>query len=103
MNYLVLIAVVITSSISAIFSKRLKTTHQKFYFFLIPCMSVLTGLTWAFFSRYTKWSLSVATIIFDVVMSLSYFFMFLMLGESITFMQGIGVVLALGALIFLSI
>ena len=101
-DVLMLCCLPIISVIGAIFSKKIKTTQGNKYFFLIPITSVLTGLTWAAISKYTPMSLSVATIIFDTIMSLSYFFAFIVLGEAISLTQGIGVIMAIVALILLS-
>lgn len=89
-------------ALSAYYSKRIKVTQNNKYYFIIPIISVLNGLIWTTFSKYTSMSLSVGTVIFDTIMSLSYFFMFIILGETINTTQGIGVVMAIVAMILLN-
>lgn len=88
--------------LGAWFSKQLKSGRNGF-FFLLPLNAMLTGTTWAVVTKTTKMPLSVATIIFDLTYSLSYFLAFVLMGESVTLVQGIGVALALGALVLLSL
>lgn len=90
------------SVFGALLSKKIKTTQSNKYFFFIPIISMLTGLTWAAISKYTTMSLSVATIIFDTTMSISYFLSFVFLGEAITTTQIIGVILAITSMVLLS-
>jgi len=87
----------------AYFSKQLKTTQNNLYMYLIPITSILTGLVWAFLSKYTRWPLSITTIIFDTLMSISYFLYFIFAGESITIIQGVGVVMAITGMILLNL
>lgn len=93
----------ILAVVGAIFSKQLKVSQSNKYIFLIIGMAIISGLVWSYISKYTKISLSVATVIYDLVYGLAYFFTFWALGETITLIQGVGVALAMAAIILLSI
>lgn len=101
-DILLLIILPFISAAGAYFSKQIKITQNNIYLLVIPIFSIITGLLWALISKYTKMSLSTATIIFDTILSSSYFFTFLALGESITPIQGVGVAMAITALILLN-
>lgn len=101
-DILMLLCLPFICALSAYFSKKIKVTQSNKYYFIIPIMSIMNGLAWTTISKYTSMSLSVATIVFDTLMSLSYFFAFILLGEAITLSQGIGVVLAIASMILLS-
>lgn len=88
--------------LGAWFSKQLKSGRNGF-FFLLPLNAVLTGTTWATIAKTTKMPLSVATVIFDIIYSLTYFAAFVAMGEACTLRQGIGVGFALIALVLLSL
>jgi len=88
--------------LGAWFSKQLKSGRNGF-FALLPLNAALTGTAWATVAKFTKMPLSVATIIFDTIYSLSYFFAFVAMGESITLVQGIGVGCAFLGLALLSL
>jgi len=90
------------AAIGAWFSRQLKS-GRKGFFFLIPLNAVLTSTTWAIIANTTKMSLSVASAIFDIICSLSYFFAFVLMGETCTLWQGIGVFFAVVALVLLSL
>lgn len=92
----------IVSVVGAVLSRQLKLTQNNVYLFMIPIASIFTSLTWALISKYTKISLSVATIIFDSILSISYFLAFVFLGEAITTTQIIGVILAITSMVLLS-
>lgn len=102
MDILTLVLLPFLALLGAWFSKQLKLGRNCF-FFLLPANAVLTGTAWATMAKFTKMPLSVATIIFDTVYSLSYFFAFVAMGESITLVQGIGVGCALAGIILLSL
>lgn len=82
-------------------SKQLKSGRNGF-FALLLLNGMFTVTVWATVAKFTKMPLSVATIIFDITYSLSYFFAFVAMGESITLLQGFGVAFALVGLILLS-
>ena len=87
--------------LGAWFSKQLKAGRNGF-FPLLPLNAALTGTTWAVVAKTTKMPLSVATVLFDAVYSLSYFFAFVLMGESVTLIQGIGVACAIAGIVLLS-
>lgn len=88
--------------LGAWFSRQLKAGRNGF-FFLLPLNAVFTGTAWATVAKFTKMPLSVATIIFDTTYSLSYFFAFVLMGESITPLQGLGVACAIAGIVLLSL
>jgi len=88
--------------IGAWFSKRLKSGQNIFFAFL-PMNAAVTGTAWGIMAKYTKMPLSVATVLFDATYSLSYFFAFVMMGESITLVKGIGVAFAVAGIVLLSL
>lgn len=89
------------SALGAWYSKQLKSGRNGF-FFLLPLNAALSGIMWATVAKFTKMPLSVATILFDAIFSLSYFFTFVAMGESITPIQGLGVFCALIGMVLLS-
>jgi len=101
-DILILIILPLLAILGAWFSKQLKSGRNGF-FYLLPLNAALTGTAWAIVAKFTKMPLSVATIIFDTTYSLSYFFAFIVMGESITLTQGAGVALALVGLVLLSL
>lgn len=89
--------------IGASLSKQLKTTKNNRYAFILPFVTFSVGVAWTFVTKHTKMSLAVAQILFDTTYVLAYFFSFIILGESITFLQGIGVTLAISGMILLGL
>ncbi len=90
------------ATLGAWFSKQLKSGRNGF-FILLPLNAILTGTTWATIAKTTKMPLSVATVIFDLIYSISYFAAFVAMGEACTLRQGVGVGFALVALVLLSL
>ena len=90
------------SILGAWYSRKLKAGHNAF-FLLMPLNGALTGASWAVMSRLTRMSLAVASVIFDAVYNLSYFFAFLAMGESITFTQALGVACVILGMVLMSI
>lgn len=88
--------------LGAWFSKQLKSGRNAFFAFL-PMNAALTGTAWGVVAKFTKMPLSVATILFDTTYSLSYFFAFVAMGESITLVKGIGVACAIMGIVLLSL
>lgn len=68
-----------------------------------PVVSFAVGWLWIILAKYTGMSLAVAQVIFDTSYVLSYFFSFLMLGESVTAMQWVGVCLAFSGIVLMSL
>lgn len=101
LDILMLVALPFLAALGAWFSKQLKSGRNGF-FFLLPLNAVLTGTTWATIAKTTKMSLSVATILFDAVYSLSYFFAFVLMGEPVTITQGIGIACVVIGILLLS-
>ena len=101
-DILVLALLPFTAVVGAWFSKQLKS-GKNYFFPLLPLNAALTGTGWAIVAKYTKIPLSVATILFDATYSLSYFFAFVWMGESITCIQGVGVACALAGMVLLSL
>jgi uncharacterized membrane protein len=98
----VLVVLPFLALLGAWFSKQLKAGRNGF-FFLLPLNALLTGTTWAVVTKTTAMSLAVATVIFDTTYSLSYFLAFVLMGEQVTLIQGVGVMFALVALVLLSL
>jgi hypothetical protein len=84
-------------------SKTLKYRKSNRAFIALPILGLLGGFLWAVVSRTTPMSLALATIIYDAIFGLAYFAMFLYLGETVTLIQGIGVLLILLGLGILSL
>lgn len=90
------------ASLGAWFSKQLKSGRDGF-FFLLPANAVLTGSTWAVIAKFTRMPLTAATILFDIIYSLSYFFALVAMGEQFKPIHGLGVGFALVAMVLLSL
>lgn len=83
-------------------SRQLKS-GRKWFFVSLPLNAILTGTVWATVVKFTKMPLSVATVMFDAMFSLSYFLAFVLMGESITPVQGIGVACAITGIVLMSL
>lgn len=85
------------------FSRKIKFAggHWSITFMLV--ISLLSSIAWILISKYTKMSLALATIIFDAACGLSYFLAFVAMGESVTPLQGFGVVLAMIGMVLMSL
>jgi drug/metabolite transporter (DMT)-like permease len=89
--------------IGAICSKKIKYNGGAWPIVSMLGLSFLSATSWILISKYTKMSLAVATIVFDIIYGISYFIAFLILGEQITLIQGIGVGLALAGMALMNI
>jgi drug/metabolite transporter (DMT)-like permease len=85
------------------FSRKIKFAGGHWSITLMLVISLLSSIAWILISKYTKMSLALATIIFDAVCGLSYFLAFVAMGESVTPLQGFGVVLAMIGMVLMSL
>ena len=76
------------------FSKGIKLGNGAKSIIPMFITSMFSAVAWILISKYTKMSLAVATIVFDTVLGLAYFFAFMAFGEAVSLRQWIGVALA---------
>ena len=101
MENLIFLALPLLAFLGARTSKEIKITNK--FIYIPPLISFAVGWGWIFFAKYTKMSLAIAQILFDTTYILFYFLAFILLGEAITLIQGIGVVLAVSGIILLGL
>jgi len=101
MEYLIFLSLPLLAYLGAKTSQKIKVSNR--YIVVPPLVSFAVGWAWIFFAKYTKSSLAVAQVSFDTTYVLCYFFAFLILGESVTTLQYIGVALAITGIVLLNI
>lgn len=69
--------------------------NDKYGIVALVFMSLIVTIPWILLVKHSTFSLSVVSVLFDVVYSLSYFVAFYLLGESATGYQWFGVFLSL--------
>lgn len=82
-------------------SQKIKKSNK--LIFIPPLVSFAVGWLWVVVAKHTKMSLATAQIAFDTTYVLYYFLAFLLLGESITFRQGLGAGFAITGIVLLSL
>jgi uncharacterized membrane protein len=101
MEYLFFLALPFLAFLGAHTSRKIKVSNR--YMIVPPLVSFAVGWAWILFAKYTEMSLAVAQVMFDTTYVLCYFFAFLLLGETVTTLQGIGVGMAVTGIILLSL
>lgn len=84
-------------------SRRIKLVGGTWPALAMMVTSLISATAWILISKHTKMSLAVATIIFDTIYGLAYFLAFLIMGEHVTPLQGVGVALAMVGMALMSI
>lgn len=101
MEYLFFLALPGLAFLGAYTSRKTKVSNK--FIIIPPLVSFAVGWAWILFAKFTTMSLAVAQVIFDTSYVLSYFFAFVLLGESVTWLQGAGVGLAVVGIVLLSV
>ena len=101
MEYFVFLALPLLAFLGAHTSRKMKVSNK--YMIVPPLVSFAVGWAWILFAKITNMSLAVAQVMFDTTYVLSYFAAFIVLGESVTVLQGIGAGLAVIGIILLSL
>jgi uncharacterized membrane protein len=101
MEYLAFLVLPFLAYLGAHTSRKVKVSNK--YIIVPPLVSFAVGWTWILFAKHTEISLAIAQVMFDTTYVLCYFFAFVILGEGVTILQGIGVALAIIGIILLSL
>ena len=102
MENLVFLMLPLLAFLGALTSQKVKG-GANYLIWIPPVVSFAVGWGWIILAKYTGMSLAVAQVMFDTTYVLSYFFSFLLLGESVTTVQGVGVGLCITGIVLLSV
>lgn len=102
MEWLILLILPLLALLGAYTTQRYKRQGPGYLMCVPPVVSFAVGWGWILFAKRTKMSLAVAQVAFDTTYILSYFLAFVLLGETVTIQQYVGVALAICGIILLS-
>ena len=92
----------ILAATSAYCNVKIKDGSQ-WAIFITLFLSIVLTITWVGMIRHGKMSLSVLSVLYDIIYSCFYFFSFVYLGEKATFLQWIGVAISIIGMVFMTI
>ncbi len=100
-NTILLIALVASGFLGSWFSIYMRDHSLGPWVILMNPSSWMTSFIWWYITRYKQVSLAVASVVFDVILGMTFFIGFLVLREPITVKQFIGCVLALTGIVLI--